>query len=91
MRLKTLLHVSIGVLSGLLIGIACGSGLVVKVYDIIPDKGLVRKKGADVIPFDKAAGYKCMSPSDTEALITAYKTCRDRGAVPSVEDLNGTP
>lgn len=64
-----------GLILGLTIG-ACGAGLKVKIYEIIPAQGLVRKQANEVIPFTNAKGYLCMSPSDAEAAFDELKACQ---------------
>ena len=80
MQWKTLSLVSfLGVL--LANAVSCGQGLKVKIYRIdVAKGGLARKQANEVIPFDRSEGFYCASRSDFEAIVTEYKTCRDRGS-----------
>jgi hypothetical protein len=73
--LKKLSLVSLGMVLGAAL-YSCAEGLGVKVYKIDPAQGLVRKQAGEVIPFAKASGYFCMSPSDTEAVVAELNACR---------------
>lgn len=82
MKSKTLFLAS---LFGVLIAnaVSCGQGLKIKVYRLdFGVGGLARKQANEIIPFNKAEGFYCTSRADFEALVTEYKTCRDRGAIP---------
>jgi hypothetical protein len=70
------------VISGMILGaglFACAKGLKVSIYYLDPAKGLVRSQDNQVIPFSQAKGYFCLSPSDTEALVTELKACQQAG------------
>lgn len=73
--LKTLSLVSLGMVMGAAL-YSCAEGLKVKVYELDPAQGLVRKQANEVMPFSQAKGYFCMSPSDTEAVIAELNACR---------------
>lgn len=76
--IRTLSTLLIGMVFGAVL-YACGAGLNIKVYELDPAQGLVRKQANEVIPFAQATGFYCVSPSDFQALITAYQTCQNAG------------
>ncbi len=41
----------------------------IKIYNIDADKGLRRAQALEVLSFDKAEGFFCLSPDDFEALL----------------------
>lgn len=73
-----------GLVFGLVTGISsCGhAGLKVKVYYLdAVQGGLVRTQEQEVIPFDQATGYRCMSPADFDATLTLLRSCLQQNGV----------
>jgi hypothetical protein len=70
-----------GAILGASITIAsCGhAGINAKIYYLdAAQGGLIRKQEKEVIPFDKATGYRCMNPEDFNATLTLLKSCLDQ-------------
>lgn len=73
-----------GLLMGACSGVAsCGhAGLKAKIYYLdAAQGGLVRTQENEVIPFDKATGYRCMSPADFDATLTLLRSCLEQNGV----------
>jgi hypothetical protein len=66
------------ILSLFLLAACDPSGLNVKVYYLDPARGLVRSQANEVIPFDQAAGYRCMNKADFDAVVEYVRSCMDR-------------
>lgn len=57
----------------------CAHGLNIKIYYSKPEmNGLIRKQDHELIPYEKTDGYRCLSPSDFEAVLNYVKTCKDK-------------
>lgn len=74
----------LGLVLGLVTGLAsCGhAGLKAKVYYLdAAQGGLVRTQANEVIPFEQATGYRCMSPADFDAALTLLRSCLEQKGV----------
>ena len=74
----------VGLMMGACTGVAsCGhAGLKAEIYYLdAAQGGLVRTQAKEVIPFDRATGYRCMSPADFDATLTLLRSCLEQNGV----------
>lgn len=61
----------------IVLGIGCAAGLKVKIYLSMPDKGgLYRAQAKQLILYKDTANYRCVDPSDWEAILNIIKACK---------------
>lgn len=57
--------------------VSCANGLKVKVYYSMPNRdGLYRKQENELVLYRDSEGYRCLNPSDWEAVLNYMKACK---------------